>query len=777
MGMDAAERLRNLLSSRVVFLDGAMGTMLMKRGMPPGVNPERWAAENPVILKRIHRDYVLAGSDVVLTCTFGGTAFRLGEDPERLNTTLAEILLNALDEKAVPGASVGPTGLLMAPLGELTWIDAYKAFHKQATALARAGIEVFFLETFSDPRELKAAALAVRDVCPHGFVSAQMSFSEEGYSLAGTTPEALAILVEQIPVDAVGANCSVGPDSLAAPVKAMVGFAGKPVCVEPNAGMPDSDGRHTMNPADFASRCEDLAWEGASIIGGCCGTGPEHIKALTSMVGRRKTGHSPGKPPRALSSLTRVVHLGTEMKLVGESINPTGRKDLKDAIRDGDTGFVVSAAGRQPRADVLDINLGLERMIPDGFVSNLFAKLACGPPLSVDLSDPDNIELAFRELGGIGLLNSLTCDPKFIGDRIETLKRHGGYAVLLPLDSDGLPENPDDRVRLVRRGLAALREFGFPPRRAIVDPVVKALASGADPNTTVKTLKRMKKAGWLTIAGVSNISHGLPERRAANLAFLVKLAEAGLDLAIVDVTRRETLSAARGAQILSGRIPASGGIDFEEETSRTGNPLEEAILRGDPRDTLIQAGILLEQGTPPADLVERHLQKAMGRLGSLFEKKKAFLPHLIAGAEAAHVLTGLLKPLLETGSVRSRGTVVLATVRGDLHDIGKNLVALFLEGAGFRVVDLGRDVPSDRIVDAASLESPVAVALSALMSSTAVRMEEVVIQLREKGLATPVLIGGAVITPEYAERIGAHYAREAFAAVEIIEGIMRENGA
>ncbi len=770
--MGAAKALLELLSRRVVFLDGAMGTMLMKSGMPPGACPERWAAENPKKLADIHRSYVMAGSDVVLSCTFGGTRYRLGEAPERLNSVLARCLLEAVDGRAIPAASIGPTGIMMHPLGDLRWMDAYNEFHAQANALVKAGLEVFFLETFSDPRELKAAVLAVRDACPHGFISAQMSFGEDGFSLTGTSAEALAAFVHQLPADAVGANCSVGPDSLVSVVKAIRAHTSKPVSIEPNAGMPDSSGRHSMSPGAFASRCDDLVWSGASMIGGCCGTGPEHISALRALVGERKRERSPSPLPRLLTSMTSVVPLGGELVVVGESINPTGRKGLIDAIRAGDAGYVLSAAAGQPEARLLDINLGLERMIPDGFISDLFAGLSTGPPISVDLSDPWNIEQAFRELGGVGMLNSLTCDPDFIGKRVGTLLRHGGYAVLLPMDSDGLPESAGERVATIKRGMAVLSEHGFPAWRVIADPVVRSLASGADPALTLRTLVMMKKKNWLTIAGVSNISHGLPGRRAVNMAFLSRLAEGGLDMAIVDATRPETQLAVRGGQVLGGRMPAVTEMELPDDSTTPSGSLVESILRGDVRGTLAQAESLLADGADPSCLIGEHLQKAMAKLGRLYEEKKAFLPHLIAGAEAARALTELLRPLLKTGRERSRGTVVLATVKGDIHDIGKNLVALFLEGAGYDVMDLGRDVPAQRIVEAVRETGAAAVALSALMSSTASRMEEVVRLLRESGLNTPVMIGGAVVTGEFAGKIGALYAREAFGAVKTIEDAM-----
>jgi 5-methyltetrahydrofolate--homocysteine methyltransferase len=752
-----------------------MGTMLMNRGMPRGACPERWAAQHPRILREIHREYVLAGSDVVLSCTFGGTAARLGEPPERLNFILADHLLKAVGDDAVPGASMGPTGKLLHPLGSLCWIDAYGEFLAQARALARAGMEVFFLETFSDPRELKAAALAVRDACPHGFISAQMSFNEGGRSMAGTPPEALAVLAEQLPVDAAGANCSAGPWSLVPVTKVMAACTSKPLTMEPNAGLPDSGGLHRMSPESFASGCGDLVRAGASIVGGCCGTRPDHIGALRSLAGSWNPP-GPGRRTRALSSVSEVVPLDDRLNIVGEGINPSGRSGLASAIRRGDTGYVLSLAAEQRRAAVLDVNLGLERMIPSGFVSGLFSRLAYGPPVSVDLSSPECLEEAFRELGGVGLLNSITCDPGNMAPRVEILRRHGGLAVLLPMDSRGIGETPRERVAMIRRGMSLLGEMGLPAWRIAADPVVGSMASGADPSVTLKTLGMMKRLGWLTIAGVSNASHGLPDRRAVNLAFLAALAGKGLNLAIADAVSDELPMAARDGRALAGLTRAMPSEPVRDDPGFPSGSMEAAIFAGNPEETVAIARKLLKEGAQPGELAGVRLKNAMDSLGTMFEKRRIFLPRLIACAEAAKALTDLLRPLMKGDGTAGRGTVVLATVQGDRHDIGKNLAALFMEGAGFRVVDLGRDVSSGRILEAVLREKPLAVALSALMSGAAVRMAEVTELLRSSGVTVPVIVGGAVVDREYAQSLGALYSKDACGVVRLLKELVRGAG-
>ncbi|MCK5842392.1 MAG: cobalamin-dependent protein, partial [Candidatus Sabulitectum sp.] len=450
-------------------------------------------------------------------------------------------------------------------------------------------------------------------------------------------------------------------------------------------------------------------------------------------------------------------------------VNPTGRKELKKAIRRGDSDHVISMARAQEKADILDINLGLERLVPEGLVDKLFAGLCIGAPLSVDLSDPEKINAAFVQSGGISLLNSLTAIEKHIEERVEILLRHGGYAVLLPIDENGLAETPEERLSVIKKGIAILEKHGFPKSRVFADPIVKALATGADPQVTLKTLRLFKKEGILTIAGVSNVSHGLPHRAGINAAFLANLAVEGLDAGIVNVLDPTTAGITSGAAALCGRVdPADIEIPDDEQFETQGNDvlLRKALLKGDIAGAKLAANLLLDSGKQASALVDECLAPAMDKLGSLYSKKKLFLPHLIAGAEAAKALMEILKPRMETTKEDIKGTIVLATVRGDIHDIGKNLVALFLSNAGFQVVDLGKDVSSEAIVDAAKTHNADAVGLSALMSTTATRMEEVIQLLEQSDLKIPVLIGGAVVTKEFASQIGAFYAKDAYSAVD-----------
>jgi len=771
--MTQSMELRNLLGKRVVFLDGGTGTELLKRGMPPGVSTEEWAASNMEILREMHSDYVKAGADIILTCTFGGTEPKLGS-PERvitLNQRLADAAITTAGDKALIAASIGPTGNLMHPSGTMTWKDTYRFFEAQVKSIADTGIDIFFLETFSDPRELKAAVLATRDNVPDAFISAQMTFGSGGLSLSGTSPTALVILMNQLAVDAVGSNCGNGPEELLPVLQEMARFSSKYITVEPNAGLPVK-GVYDMSPEKFAGWIEDFVWNGAAIIGGCCGSGPEHVREYVNLIGNRPAAGPESEELHLLTSVDRIVSLGGRMLTVGESINPTGKKSLQNSLIQGDFFSVISLARAQGRADLIDVNLGLEKSLPAGLIHEIFSRLSIGSPLSVDIADPDNIEAAFCEIGGINIFNSLIATERFIGDRIGTLLRHGGYTVLLPIDENGIGRTPEERLSKLERGISILAGYGFPQNRIIADPIVKPLGAGSDTRLILKTLELFKHRGLLTIAGISNISHGLPQRSGLNAVLLASLGPPGLDLAIMDVLDTKVFETHRNLQILMGnvdpverRLPE---LDPQGVSPDFMGILRKSIIVGDRRQTEATGRELLESGTTAREILEKGLSIAMKEVGDLYNRKKLFLPHLIASAESSEVLTRLLEPYLEKEDVSSsRGTIVLASVRGDIHDIGKNLVGLFLKNAGFEVIDLGKDVHSDTIVRKAAETNADIVALSALMSTTAPEMEKVISLLNAEKLTMSVLVGGAIITKEYADSIGADgYAGNAYAAVE-----------
>lgn len=775
--MTQAQRLRNLLQQRIVFLDGGTGTELLRRGMPRGAATEEWAASNTDILGAIHSEYAEAGADIVLTCTFGGE-LKTSSNMKDLNHRLADTAINAVGDRAMVAASIGPTGNLIHPSGTMTWEDAYCLFSEQVKALADTGIDIFFLETFSDPRELKAAVLAVRDNVPDAFISAQMTFGSGSLSLSGTSPAALVVLTNQLQVDAVGANCGDGPEELLPIIHEMVRFSSRWVAAEPNAGLP-VDGVYEMSPEKFAGWVEDIAWSGAAIIGGCCGSGPAHVREYVSLLENRPVVQPHPEALHLLTSVDRMVAIGDRMLTVGESINPTGKKNLQNSLSEGDFFSIISLARAQGRSDLIDVNLGLERLLPDGFVHEIFSRLSIGAPISVDLSDPANIETAFSEMGGIGVLNSLISTKEYIDERIDTLLRHGGYAVLLPIDEGGPGGTAEESLAKLEKGIAILGSRGFPESRIIADPLVQPLGTGTDTRLTLDTLRLFKQRGLLTIAGISNISHGLPDRSALNAALLASLSSFGLDMAVVDVLDSKVLEMHRNTQILIGNIdPVERRLpelDPQGISPDFMGILKKSIIIGDRRQTESTGRELLESGTTALDILEKGLAPAMEQVGDLYNRKKLFLPHLIASAGASAVLTKLLGPCLEKENVSScKGKVLLASVRGDIHDIGKNLVALFLRNAGFEVLDLGKDVHADEIVMKALETNADIIALSALMSTTAPEMEKVITLAGSRGVTARIMVGGAVLTEEYADLIGADgYAGNACDAVQTASSLMK----
>lgn len=778
--MTQAQKLRDLLHKRIVFLDGGTGTELLKRGMPSGIGAEQWVSSNSVILKAVHYDYAEAGADIVLAYTFG-SRLKTSDNVRDLNRRLADLAIEAVGGKSLVAGSIGPTGNLIHPSGAMTWKDAYCLFTVQAEALADTGIDIFFLESFSDPRELKAAVLAIRDTVPDAFVSAQMTFESGSLSLSGTSPTALVVLANQLPVDAVGADCGDGPAELLPIIQEMIRFSSRWVTAKPNAGRP-VDGVYEMTPERFAGWLDNFAGSGAAIIGGADGSSPAHMREYVSLLEDHPVVELHPEELHLLTSVDRMVTIGGRMLTIGESINPTGKESLQNSLSNGDFFSVISLARAQGRADLIDVNLGLERLLPDGFIHEVFSRLSIGSPLSVDLADPCNIETAFCEMGGIGILNSLISTKEYIDERINTLLRHGGYAVLLPVDEDGPGRTAEERLNKLEKGITLLRSHGFPENRIIADPIVKPLGTGADSRLILDTLRLFRKKGLLTIAGISNVSYGLPDRSALNAALLALLGPPGLDMAIVDVLDSKVLEMHRNTQILMGNIdPVERSLpelDPQGIFPDFMGILKKSIIIGDRRQTEATGRELLESGITAIEILDKGLAPAMKKVGELYHRKKLFLPHLIAAAAASAVLTKLLSPYLEKENISSCcGKVVLASVRGDIHDIGKNLVALFLRNAGFEVFDLGKDVHADEIVTKAAETNADIIALSALMGTTAPEMEKVISLARSRGIAARILVGGAVLTGEYADSIGADgYAANAYSAVQTASNLMRNDG-
>lgn len=782
-------RLKKLTLTNILILDGAMGTMLQAQGLPPGVCPESWNLDHPGAVQTVHEQYLAAGATVIQTNTFGANRFKLAE--YQLQHQVAAIIEKAVGlarkaarSRALVAVSLGPTGLLSPPLGTTSFQQFYDAFAEVAEAAWRAGADLISIETMTDLIEIKAAVAAVRTVTPLP-VLAQMTFEPSGRTLMGVEPETAAIVLSAAGADAVGANCSGGAAELLTVIQRMAEVTGLPLVVQPNAGLPrliEERTCYTQTPAEMAAFVPALVEAGAWIIGGCCGTTPEHIRLLARAAEPYAPKIRQQSGPAALSSRSRYLLVGSPHPLafIGERINPTARKKLAADISQRTYELVLAEAREQVAAgaQLLDVNVGVPGIDETVAMAEAVVRIqaATDVPLVLDSTSPAAIEAGLQAFAGKPLINSVNGKPDSL-EAILPLARHYGAAVLgLTLDESGIPETAVDRLRVAQRIVARALELGMKREDVFIDCLVQT--AGAEQSRIVETLQCLQlvkaELGVSTVLGVSNVSHGLPRREILNAGFLAMAFAAGLDLAIAnpyDQRMSETLAAAnvllgrdRFCRSYVSRFQESGSqeppIRPGEAAAAGGEPpiqqlIAAAVVKGEQERivALVEKGI--EQGVPPLDLVNQSLIPGIEEVGRRYETNQYFLPQLILGAETMKSGFERLRPLLQDSQRSPAGTIVLATVEGDIHDIGKNIVAVLLENYGFRVIDLGKDVPAAEIVAAAEREQAELIGLSALMTTTMPRMADVIALIREKKLASKVIIGGAVVTAEYARRIGA----------------------
>ena len=774
------------LAERVLVLDGSMGAYLQMKGLPTGKAPDLLNLERPDAVAEVHRAYVDAGADVILTNTFGATPARLdahgfGRRSAEINAAAVRIAREAAGGRAFVAGDVGPSGLLPAPTGDASFDDAVATFKVQIEALAEAGVDLLLFETFFDLQELRAAMIAAREAA-HGLpVVALMTFTESGRTDTGVTPEAAAVTLEKLGACAVGANCSTGPADMLAVARRMATAAGVPLCFEPNAGLPRQvDGKliYPMSPEEFGDHGPAFLAAGARLAGGCCGTTPESIRHLRA----RLDGLTPVTPARRravrLASSSRVVGIGAgePFRLIGERINPTGRRLLARAFAAGDLSPLLAEARAQGEAgaDLLDVNVGAPGADEPSLLRRaaLALSTATDLPLSFDSSHPAAIEGALRAYPGRALLNSVPADPARMAALLPLARRYGAAVVAL-LAGERVPESAEERIALAERLLAEAKRQGLAEEDLLFDPLALAVAAMREgAAATFAVIRELSGRGLATVMGLSNVSHGMPARGAINAACLSMAMDAGLDAAIANpgaIELRQAMDAAalflpaRGeATRLADRLAARAAASAPREATHpvaAGSAVERlhrAVLEGDREGALaLMSAALAERGDPMALFLET-LTGAMRDLGGRFERREKFIPHLVAGAEAMRAAAAWLKPHLPAGGEgAARPPVVFATVRGDVHDIGKNLCILMLENAGFRVIDLGKSVEAETIADAARRESAGLVCLSALMTTTMAEMPAAIAAVRRAAPGARVMVGGAVVTADYARRIGA----------------------
>ena len=779
--------------SEFLFLDGGMGTMLQSAGLPVGQLPEVWNLTHPEIVTGIQRQYVKAGSQVLFANTFGANRHKVsssGYSPAELIAGGIRAARSAAEGTNTKVAlDVGPIGQLLEPLGTLSFDEAYDIYKEMVTAGEQAGADLVIFETMSDLCEVKAAVLAAKENTRLP-VWVTMTFEQTGRTFVGVTVPAMALTLTGLGVDALGFNCSLGPKELLPMVEELRRWTALPLILKPNAGLPDpATGEYTITPEEFAQELIPAAELGVTIFGGCCGTTPAFIQAVRNTLDGKAPGPRPLPDKKGVCAATNAVCLDG-VRVIGERINPTGKKRFQQALREQDMGYILERAMEQQDAgaDLLDVNVGLPGIDEAAMMTRVVRELQAvvDLPLQIDSSDPAAIEAGLRAVNGKAIVNSVNGNREVLETILPLCKKYGAAVVGLAMDHNGIPQTAQARIEIAERILAAALEFGIPREDVFIDCLT--LTVSAQQEQAAETLKAVRyiteELGLHTVLGVSNISFGLPAREHITVNFLTQAMYAGLDLPIVNPNQKAIMDAVSAFRVLSGQdkdseayIARFAGSHAEIAASpqiSAQMTIETAISRGLKEETAALTEKALET-LDELEVVNQQLIQALDLVGDRYERQEIFLPQLINAANAACAGFDVIKARIAkkgAGSV-SKGKIVLATVEGDIHDIGKNIVKVVLENYGYTVIDLGRDVPVETVVEAVIREDVRLVGLSALMTTTVVSMEKTIAAIRASGHDCKIWVGGAVLTPEYAEKIGADfYAKDAKQSVDIARHVL-----
>ena len=778
--------------SEIILLDGGMGTMLQAAGLPIGQLPELWNVTRPEAVTAIHRRYVEAGSRVLYTNTFGANrckAAGCGRSVRELVEGGVRCARAAAEGRDVKVAlDIGPTGRLLEPLGDLGFEEACEIFREIVVSGAEAGADLIVVETMSDLNEMRAAVLAAKENSNLP-VWATMTFEATGRSFLGVTVGAMALTLTGLGVDALGFNCSLGPKELLGLVRELREWTALPLILKPNAGLPDpATGEYHITPEEFAAELSQAPALGVSILGGCCGTTPEFIRAAAATLRDLRPAPRPKKTRCGVCSATTVAETNA-VRVIGERINPTGKKRFQQALREGDIDYIVLRGVEQQDAgaDILDVNVGLPGLDEPEMMRRTVRALqaAVDLPLQIDSSDPRAIEAGLRACCGKAVVNSVNGKAEVLETVLPLCKKYGAAVVGLCMDENGIPQDWRGRVAIARRILDAALAHGIAKEDVFIDCLT--LTVSAQQEQAVETLRAVRavkeELGLHTVLGVSNISFGLPARETITRSFLTQAMYAGLDLPIVNPNQSAMMDAVAAFRVLSGQdrdsedyIRRFAAAPAEAAPVQNGGEISlgEAIMRGLPREAAALTAKALEE-MDELETVERLLIPALDRVGERYERGEIFLPQLMKAASAACAGFDLIKTRIAKrgGNAVSKGKIVLATVQGDIHDIGKNIVRVVLENYGYTVVDLGRDVPPQTVVEAAIREDAKLVGLSALMTTTVKSMAETIEALRKSGHDCRIMVGGAVLTEEYAAQIGAdYYAKDAKQSADIARKVL-----
>ncbi|MCH5209881.1 MAG: homocysteine S-methyltransferase family protein [Oscillospiraceae bacterium] len=790
--------IRELLGRKLLFFDGGMGTMLQKNGMGAGEIPELLNIDNPELIEKIHCEYLESGADIITTNTFGANPLKLSADTSidmiiAAAVGIARKAVNKFQSEDKPrfvAFDMGPCGSLLEPLGSLSFDECYDAFKKIAITAEKCGVDLVIIETMSDTLEAKAAALAVKENTSLP-VFCTMTFDESFKTLTGGDVAVMSAIMEGLGVDCVGINCGLGPDQISGMMKKLSEISSIPIMAQPNAGLPQIENGKTVynvTPEKFGRQCEEIARLGASVIGGCCGTTPGHIRALRECC-EKYTPVVEEKNITVVSSYSKTVILGHGPVIVGERINPTGKKKFKEALREGDINYILGEAfaQRDAGAHILDVNVGLPEIDECAMMEKAVKAIssAVNLPLQIDSSDPATIERALRIYNGKPMINSVNGKEESIRAIMPIVKKYGGVLVGLCLDEEGIPPTADDRVKIAEKICSAAQEYGIKRKNLVMDALTLTVsAQQKESAETIKALKRIKdKLNVCTTLGVSNISFGLPRREIINGTFFALALMSGLDACIINPCADTMINTYRAFMALScydadcqDYVNAYSGTKAQttitresqtEEKTENVNALFDIIVKG-LKDSAYSETVRQLETTEPMDIINNILVAALNVVGREFEKGTMFLPQLMMSAETtANAFEAIKKHIESTGGQQeSRGKIAVATVKGDIHDIGKNIVKVLLENYGYEVYDLGKDVAPEVIVNALRDNDIHLCGLSALMTTTVVSMEETIKAIRAAGLNVKVWVGGAVLTQEYADMIGADkYCPDALSSV------------
>lgn len=810
------DTIKHLLTQQTVILDGATGSNLQEAGMKMGVCPEQWILENPEAILKLQREYVAAGTNILYAPTFTANRIKLAEYGLEGNLREINHKLVALSREAAQGApnvyvagDISMTGQQLYPIGDMQFEELTEIYKEQVQVLEEAGVDLYIVETMMSLQECRAAVLAIKELSKKP-IMVSLTYEDTGRTLFGTDPKTAVIVLQSLGVDVVGINCSTGPDKMVEQVKAMYEVSNIPILVKPNAGLPKLvDGKtvYDMKPQEFAEAVRALARSGARVFGGCCGTTPAHIKAMTDALKEITLlpVHTARRRFLASERSHTEILLDGPFTIVGERINPTGKKKLQAELREGRLDLVSEMAVQQEKNDaaILDINMGMNGINEKEMMLNTIYEVTSivDLPLCIDSSHVDIIESALRIYPGRALINSVSLEKEKFESLIPIAAKYGAMFILLPLSDAGLPENKEEKHKIIEIIVKAAEDAGMSKEDIVVDGLVATV--GANPNAAVECLETIaycKENNLATICGLSNISFGLPERSCINTAFLTAAITRGLTMAIANPAQKALVDAAYAADLLMNKE----GADLryihranrakaeeqkadahmqkvsQEEDKSPASPVQrvfDCVTEGSKGRILTEVDAALAAGEQPELLISDCLIPAINRVGELFEQQIYFLPQLISSAGAMQKAIAYLEPMIkrEEGK-KEMATIIMATVEGDIHDIGKNLVVLMLKNYGYRVIDLGKDVSAAQIVETAIQEHAKIIGLSALMTTTMMRMKDVVELAAKRGCGSKIIIGGAAVTESFAEEIGAQgYSKDAADCVRLVERLLSED--